>query len=217
MSQVAGLVSMVQIDILDGKLTPEKSWPNVKNPDPDFVRIMKEEESFPFWEDLEFEVDLMVTDPELVAGGWARVGAKRVIFHYESFSPQETAQTAIRGFKEKFYIPGSALSVDVGLALNIDTPNEQIEPLLESVDFVQFMGIARIGFQGEPFDERVIEKISNLRSKFSNVIISVDGGVSLNSAPKLVSAGANRLVAGSAIFESENVEETIKIFQKIKK
>ena len=63
LSLVTGLAPFVQIDVLDGKFTPERSWPNISAPDADFVKIIREEEEFPYWEEIDFEVDLMVADP----------------------------------------------------------------------------------------------------------------------------------------------------------
>lgn len=215
MSLVSGLIAIVQIDILDGKLTPSKSWPFVKTPDPDFLKIIKEEEGFPFWEDLDFEVDLMVSDPEKMLGDWVVAGARRIIVHLESFKDSQSALDTISEFKEKFAMPGSPLNVEIGLAVGVEMSEEKYVSLLEKADFIQFMGIAQIGRQGEPFDKRVLEKISSLRKQNENVIISVDGGVNLETAPVLVSAGVNRLVAGSAIFGSEDIEETIEEFKNI--
>ena len=77
------------------------------------------------------------------------------------------------------------------------------------------MGIEKIGFQGQSFDERVLHKVNDLRERFPELIISIDGGVSLETAPLLIKAGANRLVAGSAILKSEDIEKTIKEFQSL--
>src|SRR3989338_570743 len=77
------------------------------------------------------------------------------------------------------------------------------------IDFAQFMGIEKIGFQGQLFDERVLGKIADLRERFPKVIISVDGGVNMKNAPRLIKAGANRLVSGSTIFESDNIKDAI--------
>ena len=108
--------------------------------------------------------------------------------------------------------------------MNIETSNEEVYELLSEVDnegapaidFVQFMGIENIGYQGEPFDERVFEKIRELRERFPDTIISVDGGVSLENADKLIEAGANRLVSGSAIFESGDIAGTVEVFQNMR-
>ncbi|MEK7390774.1 MAG: hypothetical protein AAB635_01405, partial [Patescibacteria group bacterium] len=115
----------------------------------------------------------------------------------------------------------SFLYTESGVAINPASSNEQLESVLDcesgtgSVDFVQFMGIAKIGFQGQLFDERVYDKISGLRATRPNVTISVDGGVNLETATKLIEAGANRLVVGSALFESEDVAVTIEKFFEI--
>jgi ribulose-phosphate 3-epimerase len=117
--------------------------------------------------------------------------------------------------KKKLPSEDSLLYTEVGVALNIDTPNEQIYPLIPVVDFVQFMGIAKIGFQGEPFDERVLAKIADLRGKYPNATISIDGGVNKENAVALVKAGVNRLVVGSALFGSENISEELMNFQSL--
>jgi len=215
MHLVSDLVPLVQVDILDGVLTPGKSWPYKNIPDPDFSKIIKEEEGFPFWEDLDFEVDLMVSNPEKVLTDWVVTGARRIIVHFESFSDSQSALKTISDFKEKFSIVDSPLNIEIGLAVGVETPEEKYIELTKTVDFVQFMGIANIGKQGEPFDARVLEKISSLRRQNENVIISVDGGVNLETARLLVSAGANRLVAGSAIFGSDDIEEAIEEFKNI--
>lgn len=78
------------------------------------------------------------------------------------------------------------------------------------------MGIATIGRQGEPFDERVIEKIKSIRAKYPDMVISIDGGVSFDTAPELIEAGATRLVAGSAIFENPNPHGAIQELKSLR-
>jgi ribulose-phosphate 3-epimerase len=116
------------------------------------------------------------------------------------------------------------LGIELGLAINIDTPNTDIYPYLSRVDdeglmpvdFVQFMGIRKIGYQGEPFAEEVYGKIRELRAHNPDIIISVDGGVNLENAPILLEAGANRLIAGSAVFDSDDIKSVIEKFKKLK-
>ena len=102
-----------------------------------------------------------------------------------------------------------AKPVELGVAINIETPEKNIAPFIKNIDVIQCMGIAKIGYQGNPFDDRVLAKIKDLQGKYPRTAISVDGGVNLDTAPKLISAGATRLVAGSAIFKSKNIEKTI--------
>lgn len=209
MSLVSGFVPMVQIDVMDGVFVPSKSWPYVKNPDPDFEYIQKEQKEFPYWQELDFEVDLMVNNAEVLAGSWIGAGAKRLIFHIESLV---NSKSAIEQIKKSLPVKDSFLYTEIGIAINPDTPNEKLEPVLSQVDFVQFMGIQKIGFQGQPFDDRVLEKIIRLRTELPNVTISVDGSVNMETAPSLMDAGVNRLVIGSAIFEREDVAVAIEEF-----
>ena len=214
MSRVVGLVPLVQIDILDGRFTPQPSWPYKKNNDPDFTLIIKEQRAFPHWEELDFEVDLMVENPKALVDDWITAGARRLIIHVESkgdpvslaeeFSPRTVAKDL------PFY-------TELGIAINIDTPLEALNPILSHIDFVQFMGIAKIGFQGEPFDERVISKIKEFKAQHPSILVSVDGGVSLENAKFLMEAGAGRLVAGSAIFGELDIAEAISQFQNLLK
>ena len=67
------------------------------------------------------------------------------------------------------------------------------------------MGIVKIGYQGEEFDERVLERINQIRIAAPNLPISVDGGVSLTTAHELKASGATRLVSGSAVFSAEDM------------
>ena len=100
-------------------------------------------------------------------------------------------------------------SIQIGLAINTTTPIEQIFPLVNDIDFVQCMGIEKIGFQGQDFDERVLSQIKALKEKFPDLIISVDGGVNFKTAPELIQAGVSRLIAGSLILKSQDIRETI--------
>ena len=213
---VAGLVPLAQIDIMDGKFTPEASWPYQNSQeDPDFVSIKIEEREFPALEEIDFEVDLMVSDPEAVLQQWISAGAKRIIPHYESFKDESVVLEFTQEFQNQYGGDGSFTALELGIALNIETPSDVLEAIIENIDFVQCMGIARIGYQGEPFDERVLDKIREIHDRYPDLPISVDGGVNLSTASALVEAGATRLVAGSAIFGSDDIPATIEEFQNL--
>ncbi len=220
MSLVNELVPVVQVDVCDGKFVPSKSWPFV-NDKGDFEQLIRESEGFPFWETLDFEADLMVANPEDgMAEDWIKAGAKRIILHEESSDKILKFVKKLR--KEYGYFGDSAITMEIGIGINVDTPDEVLDVYLKTdelgrslADFVQFMGIDKIGYQGQSFDERDFEKIRNLREKYPEAIISVDGGVNLENAPDLVEAGVNRLVSGSAIYESENIEEAIEEMKNI--
>ena len=84
MALINGLTGIVQIDICDGKFVPSKSWPYVGDHDAMYRRVTTEEEGFPFWESMDFEVDLMVQNPETIVYDWINAGARRIVFHVES-------------------------------------------------------------------------------------------------------------------------------------
>ena len=77
------------------------------------------------------------------------------------------------------------------------------------------MGIEKIGFQGQDFDERVIGQIMGLRAKYPELKISIDGSVNKNTAPELVKAGVDRLVIGSALLRSFDIREDIKFYENL--
>ena len=214
-SLVRGVVPVVQIDLCDGTFVNNKTWPFTTggNDDRNLQNILQEREGMPFWEDIDFELDLMVADAVENFDIYTKLGAKRIIFHLEA----DEIYRNLTGFKD--FVEGIDVyirdTIEIGVAINCTTPVEQVFPLVNSVDFIQCMGIEHIGFQGQDFDERVLEHIKTLKEKFGDLIISVDGGVTLQTAPKLIQSGASRLVAGSAIFNTDDIIDTIENFRKL--
>lgn len=196
MSLFVGVAPLVQLDIMDGKFVPERTWPYPR--DPHFEAISKEEEGMPRWEEIDFEADLMISDPELAVPKWVSAGANRVIVHVESMKDFEVIRAAV---------PEGM--IELGLAINNDTPLSILDPYLDRIDFVQCMGIAQIGFQGQPFDERVVERVRTLRAMKPEMPISVDGSVNFDTARILADAGATRLVSGSAILEADDFTQAV--------
>lgn len=202
LSQVRNLVRYVQIDICDGEFVPSVTWPYG---DPDaFSKIISDEEGMPFWQDLQFEFDLMVTRPEEVVQDWIDAGASRVIIHNKSTEK-------LGEILEKLEFA----QIERGVALQIDEDPSSLAPLIEKIDYIQYMGIAQIGKQGEPFAPEVVHKIKEVRSLFPDILISVDGGVSLDTVKVLSDAGANRLVSGSGVFGSEEPKENIAELERL--
>ena len=208
---VKDFVSTAQVDICDGTFVKSKTWPYSDSSH--FGEIVREEEGFPYGQELDIEFDLMIAKPENAVADWVSAGAKRIIIHAES---TDVLEHLIDDFLLRYANRTDDVSrVELGLALSVETPLSLIEPFMDRVDVVQCMGIARIGFQGEPFDERVIDKVRALRERYPDHIISVDGGVNAESAPKLVRAGASRLMVGTALFSSGNMREAIAQFQNL--
>jgi ribulose-phosphate 3-epimerase len=205
LSLVSNLVLWVQIDVMDGRFVESQSWPYQRENDQDFSRILKQEEGLPSWQKLNFEIDLMVDNPKREASNWINAGASRLVIHLESLS--DNLVSLLEELK--------GAQVEIGLALDTETPLEKVWPFLDYIDFVQLMGIKKIGYQGQPFDREVIERLKNLKKKSPSTLLSVDGGLNSKTAPAIVAAGADRLIIGSAIFESGDVAGAIREFQKL--
>lgn len=206
-ARVKGLVPIVQIDIMDGEFVPEKSWPYTASGTAEFQDCIRHG-GLPYWDEIEYEVDLMIARPEKTVMDWIAVGVRRIIAHVESTDNVKDIIARVEEACARESEEGSC-RIECGLALSIATPNETIEPYIHDIDFVQVMGIQKIGYQGQPFDARVPAKIKELLYAHPHLIISVDGGVSIKTAPALVRAGATRLVSGSAIFTSADIGRTI--------
>jgi len=212
-SQVTDLVPLIQLDVMDGQFVPSTSWP-YGGGEKEFMAMVGKRAYLPEGENLDYEVDLMVKNPEEVIEDWMHLGVRRIIVHVEATEKMENIINDVAAHVT-LATSESAEVVALGIALNIGTPTERIEPYLDQIEFVQFMGIASIGKQGEPFDERVLKTISTLRNTHPELIISADGGVNFDSAPLLIEAGVNRLVSGSAIGKSESIEEAIRRFKDL--
>lgn len=147
---------------------------------------------------MDFELHLMIEDPDEVVDLWLSYGAKRITTHKLT-----EKMLTLRG------------EVEIGLGVELGVPLEEIYPLVSQVDFVQLMSIEEIGEQGNKFSPKIFDRIKELKQNFPEIIISIDGGVNLDNADDLILAGAERLVVGSAIFGSENPEEAMDNFLKL--
>jgi len=200
-----GITQRVQIDVVDGRFVTPASWPYAQHED---VQKLTED-SLPELGSFRFEIDLMAEEPEKAIGPWIRAGATRITVHAET---TRNLAELIRNFQvtyghDKDFAPGL---IAFGLAINLATDVSIIEPYLEQCDYVQFMGIARIGKQGEPFSADVIPKIHAFHRKYPEMPIQVDGGVSRATAQRLIEAGASRLVVGSALWDAPNLAAEMK-------
>jgi ribulose-phosphate 3-epimerase len=155
-----------------------------------------------------------VREPKEAIGAFLHAGAGKLVIHLESTSDVTGVIDELeeRYGRDKEFSPEL---LSVALSINIDTDLALLEPHLPRIDYVQFMGIARIGQQGIPFDERVLEKIATFKKAHPDIPVQVDGGVSLETAPKLLAAGAERLVVGSALWKSDDVAHTLHAFNEL--
>jgi pentose-5-phosphate-3-epimerase len=140
---VKGAISTLQIDIMDGQFVPEATWPFEKKAEPTghiWEALQNQDEGLPLWEHVDYELDLMVKEPERWFDEWVMLGPKRIIFHLESLKdPVATLQKA----------QGIRSVIEVGLAIDNNTSLDELIPHLEVIDCVQIMGIKKVGFQGE--------------------------------------------------------------------
>lgn len=212
LAMIKGRVPVVQVDLCDGVFVQSKTWPfdEIENSRSHFAGILREEEGMPFWEEIDFELDLMVSDAMENFDIYTKLGPRRIIFHVDAFKDLEEFKHFLEGID-----PYIRDSFEIGIAVTVNTDIEKVNSLVSLVEFVQVMGIERIGYQGEEFTEKSLDYIKILREKYPDLIISVDGGVNLDTGSMLVQAGANRLVSGSAIFGSDDIIGKIEDFQNL--
>jgi ribulose-phosphate 3-epimerase len=206
--KIYGAADTVQVDFVDGHFATNRTWWfNNKNEDT-LAAFLSEEEGLPHWEDMNYEFDLMVSNPIDHMEIFIALGPAKIIFHVESLE-QEKMLAYFASLPE---IVRSTIAF--GIAIGIDTDPSLVAPYAQYIDTVQCMGIANVGFQGQPFDERVIEQVRKAHALFPDKIITVDGAVTLANAKSLAEAGASALVVGSAIFQSSDPHGTIQAFKK---
>jgi len=178
-------VDWVQLDVMDGKFVNNSTWNN-----PNDLKSLNT--------NLNLEVHLMINNPEEAIDDWIESGVKRIIIHYESTDKHKEIIEKVK-----------RAGLEIGLAINPETSIEVIDEFYKDIDLVLIMSV-NPGFGNQDFLNESVDKIRQLRERYKNVNIEVDGGVNLETAPNVIKAGANILISGSAIFKSNNIEETIK-------
>src|SRR3989339_1537989 len=200
------------IDLCDGLLVPSQSWPFASGgfDDFDFRKIINEEEGMPFWEDFDFEFDLMVMDAVENFDLYLKLGPKRLIFHPDLGGEIEEFEHFLEGLD--MYIRDN---VEIGIAFKPRDDLSVVSRLSHKADFLHCMGSDKIGFQGEAFSDKALENIKFLKKNLPGVIISVDIGINLQNAEKILDAGADRLTIGSSIWKSKDPIGTLQSFQSL--
>jgi len=154
------------------------------------------------------DVHLMIVDPDRFIKDFKKAGADILTVHYEACKHLHRTVQAIKleGMK-------------AGVSLNPHTPVSVLEDIIKDLDLVLIMSV-NPGFGGQSFIENTYKKISQLKKMIensgSNAIIEVDGGVNDKNAEKLVTTGANALLAGSFVFKSQDPTQTIKDLKHLK-
>ncbi|MDE1874697.1 MAG: hypothetical protein KGI79_01145 [Patescibacteria group bacterium] len=210
---VAGHAPIVQIDICDGAYVPSRTWPYLKgasgSTDQIFESVVSQEAALPHWEDVDFEFDLMTRGAHEKIPDFISAGASRIVVHRASVDDAELA-SIVRDY-------GDLVEIGVALMPSDDpaTTARSIADIISHIRFVQVMGIEKIGFQGQPWSPRSLDLVRALRAAYPDLVISVDGGETLEHAALAVSAGANRLVVGSALFGSGDFLGTLEAFRAL--
>ncbi|MBW5382808.1 ribulose-phosphate 3-epimerase [Brachyspira pilosicoli] len=178
----------LHLDIMDGSFVPQITFGSK------IVSDIKKITSLPL------DVHLMIVSPEKHIDDFAKAGADIISVHYEG-----------NIHLHKLIMQIKSHNVKAGIVLNPHTRVDVIEPLIDDIDNVLIMSV-NPGFGGQKFITNSIKKIEETKKLIGQreIIISVDGGINLNTCCDVIKAGANLLVAGSAIIDSKNKKETIK-------
>lgn len=191
----AGGAQRIQIDVMDGHFVPNITM------GPLVVEAVRKCTSLPL------EVHLMITNPQEYIETFAKAGADVIIVH------QEVCPHLHRVIKQI-----KSTGKQAGVALNPSTPVFMLTDMLSFLDLVLIMTI-NPGFGGQEFIPETLPKISAVRQMINerhlNIDVEVDGGIHTQTAPLVVKAGANLLVAGSAVYnKNESVAQALERLRK---
>jgi ribulose-phosphate 3-epimerase len=177
----------IHLDVMDGHFVPNITF------GPDVVRAIRPHSAKCF------DTHLMIAPVDAHLEAFAKAGADRIIVHAEATTHLDRTLQAI-----------AALGKAAGVSLNPSTPESAVAYVLDRVDLILVMTV-NPGFGGQAFIPGQIEKIRRLRSMIGDrpIRIEVDGGITPETAPAVIEAGAGVLVAGSAVFGRASYREAI--------
>lgn len=185
------------LDVMDGRFVPNISYGMP------IISTMKKMAK------KTFDVHLMIVEPEKYFEDFKKAGADILTIHYEASTHLHRSLQAIK-----------ALGMKAGVALNPHTPVHLLEDIISEIDLLLIMSV-NPGFGGQKFITRALDKIKTARKMItaanSNTLIEVDGGVTLENATQLVSAGADVLVAGNTVFSAPDPADMIKKLKQVVK
>lgn len=174
----------IHIDVMDGSFVPNITF------GPCVVKDIRKFSNIPF------DVHLMVDSPESHIKSFAEAGSDMITFHVESCVHIDRTISLIKSFGKK-----------AGISLVPSTPISTIEYILEEIDLILVMTV-NPGFAGQSFLTSQLSKISKIRQMIDtssrDINLGVDGGININTAKSVISAGADFLVSGSSIFKDGN-------------
>lgn len=187
---------LIHLDVMDGHFVPNLTM------GPRLIGALRQYTAIPF------DVHLMITHPQNYIDAFADAGADLITFHSELGGQVEAVIEQIK-----------ARGIKVGVALRPKTPISVVAPYLPTLDLVLLMSVEP-GFGGQQFMMSTLEKLDHLRAMIQTqdvtVEIEVDGGINRENAGLVRSRGATILVAGTAIFGSNDVREAIDALRNAK-
>lgn len=188
---------IIHIDVMDGRFVPNISFgmPIIKSIRP--------------YTKKEFDVHLMIEEPSKYIEEFAKAGADIITVHYES---EKHLDKTITHIKE--------LGIKAAIAINPATPINVLESILKELDMVLIMSV-NPGFGGQKYIKYCDEKIKTLKQMIlrtgKDIAIEVDGGIDLTNIKDISNSGADIIVAGSAVFKEDKIEENIKSLKEATK
>lgn len=192
----------LQVDVMDGHFVPNLTF------GAPVLRDLKTK--------LPLDIHLMVSNPADRVREFLDVGAKHITFHAEAVrgtAEQKELIRMIRSIPHPIPLPeGEGRLCTAGIAINPETPLSAIDDMVENIDLALVMSV-HPGFAGQTFIPGVLEKVRDLRRRFPDLMIQMDGGIDANTAPMCIGAGANNLVAASFIFGAKDRAAAIAILR----
>jgi len=184
----------IHVDVMDNQFVPNLTIgpPVVKSLRPNTKKFL--------------DVHMMVIEPEKLVGPFARAGADSITFHIEATDDPQSVIDLIK-----------ATGTKVGISIKPATPLAEIEPYYDQIDLVLVMSVDP-GFGGQGYLDGSTERVEKVKQILiekclqDRVLIEVDGGIKLHNAEEVINAGADVLVAGSAIFGADDPVQTMKDF-----
>ena len=188
----SGGAHWIHVDVMDNQFVPNLTIgpPVVKSLRPKTNKFL--------------DVHMMVINPENLVESFAKAGADMITFHVEATNDVQSVIDLIK-----------ATGTQVGLSIKPSTKLEEIEPFYDQLDLILVMSVEP-GFGGQGYIESSTERVMKIKARLKElclqdrVLIEVDGGIKLHNAKKVIDAGADVLVAGSAVFGTDDTVQTIK-------